>query len=47
VTAHGITALFCMTSGPCSLQEALTGAAEKLFTISKNIATIIKLFRSE
>jgi glycerate kinase len=47
VSAHGISALFCMVNGPCSLQEALAGAAENLFTLSKNVAAIIKLFRTE
>jgi glycerate kinase len=47
VTAHGITALFSMVNGPCSLQEALAGAAENLFNVSKNVAALVKLYRSK
>ncbi|MGW8311935.1 MAG: glycerate kinase [Desulfuromonadales bacterium] len=45
VKEHGISALFCMVKGPCSLPEALAGAAENLCELSKNVAATIKLFQ--
>lgn len=44
VHEHGITALFCMGTGPCSLAEALPMGAENLRNISKNVAAVIKAF---
>lgn len=40
---HGMTALFSMVPGPCSLSEALATAEENLRSTARNVAAVIKL----
>ena len=40
---HGIAALFSVVSGPCSLAEALVGAAENLRLTARNVAAVIRI----
>lgn len=41
----GVSALFSMVDGPCSLPEALSAAAENLRETSKNVAAAINIFK--
>ena len=44
VYEYGISALFSVVKGPCDLSESLSGAAENLRALSKNVAAVIKIF---
>ena len=44
VHSHGISALFSLVQGPCSLQESLLAAAVNLRSTASNVAAVIKMF---
>ena len=44
VRSQGISALFSLVQGPCSLQESLLAAADNLRSTASNVAAVIKMF---